>query len=752
MMMNERLLREYIRIALRRQQSLLVESKWDDKWFADSTTQTGSMRPRLFVMWAKDGYPDHTAADPEKEYYGELDPEQWGDQAFPKAYPKGAEAFSLSSGAELWYETNDGIANSKISGNMQVDLKTFISTDATAIAAEWKKYTDNSQAKDPDPNKTTLGGKPAIWSPTIMALDKGERKLRKAKFTGSQMVRVEHTSGEIPSPAYAVTKDLVHHISAPKGGKTGKIKDQVIGQSIEWAVEYGLDGRHGDKPTKPKDPKVYPEPGVEETDFQKATRTDSRAPDTWSKASPEEKYRFDMLMATAAQAVAAQKGEKFVSGKVATASTATVDVEGQGPDGPVDIHVKFNEKRRLFGLQGPKVQKNEDGSTKRNADGESIKTGGSQATVKYKKYRDDTVKGKVPTREAYAVWVKSQIEDRDLMNDKGELKSEISEHTDLPQNLIIKEGVIQVPPKGTKAPALRYGTKTEISGKPMSNASSADWIDPRCVTSKYDPGKYPTGTSLMLKHDKTFANGIKGEIEGALITDIQKQLTPPKTADGKEKPVYYFNFSGTGAEASLKIDSFSFGGLDTSEDTDKINVSVQIADSPKMGRTFNVFVMAKGVQYNPLYIEITSISRGHPLQAHKTSGSGANASTEKGRGLEELMTALTTEARNRGENIMLNEQDERMIRKWVQGMLNEALSASDEKAIGVIARKEAQKLWDDKWEKKILDIVKKELKDVYKGKEFTDAVVKIHKKAQLAYLRLQWEKGRQFTRYDVSAS
>jgi predicted transcriptional regulator len=85
-------------------------------------------------------------------------------------------------------------------------------------------------------------------------------------------------------------------------------------------------------------------------------------------------------------------------------------------------------------------------------------------------------------------------------------------------------------------------------------------------------------------------------------------------------------------------------------------------------------------------------------------------------------------------------------------MINEALTSSDEKAIGVIARKEAQKLWDDKWEKKILDIIKKELKDVYKGKDFKDAVLKIHKKAQLAYLRLQWEKGRQFTRYDVSAS
>ena len=96
--------------------------------------------------------------------------------------------------------------------------------------------------------------------------------------------------------------------------------------------------------------------------------------------------------------------------------------------------------------------------------------------------------------------------------------------------------------------------------------------------------------------------------------------------------------------------------------------------------------------------------------------------------------------------------NERLLRRTIRTLLTEAFTASDEKAIGVIARKEAQKLWDDKWEKKILDIIKKELRDVYKDKDFTDAVVKIHKKAQLAYLRLQWEKGRQFTRYDISPS
>ena len=93
---------------------------------------------------------------------------------------------------------------------------------------------------------------------------------------------------------------------------------------------------------------------------------------------------------------------------------------------------------------------------------------------------------------------------------------------------------------------------------------------------------------------------------------------------------------------------------------------------------------------------------------------------------------------------------EKSLRRTIRSLLTEALTASDEKAIGVIARKEAQKLWDDKWEDKILDIVKKELKDVYKGKDFKVAVVSIIKKAQTEYFKLQWDKARQFTRYDIN--
>jgi hypothetical protein len=101
------------------------------------------------------------------------------------------------------------------------------------------------------------------------------------------------------------------------------------------------------------------------------------------------------------------------------------------------------------------------------------------------------------------------------------------------------------------------------------------------------------------------------------------------------------------------------------------------------------------------------------------------------------------------EGKMLSEV--RLIRMYVrEALLTEAFTASDEKAIGVIARKEAQKLWDDKWEDKILDIVKKELKDVYKGKDFKVAVVSIIKKAQTEYFKLQWDKSRQFTRYDIN--
>ena len=52
--------------------------------------------------------------------------------------------------------------------------------------------------------------------------------------------------------------------------------------------------------------------------------------------------------------------------------------------------------------------------------------------------------------------------------------------------------------------------------------------------------------------------------------------------------------------------------------------------------------------------------------------------------------------------------------------------------------------------KKLNDVIKKELKDVYKGKDFKVAVVSIIKKAQIEYFKLQWDKSRQFTRYDIN--
>jgi hypothetical protein len=216
---------------------------------------------------------------------------------------------------------------------------------------------------------------------------------------------------------------------------------------------------------------------------------------------------------------------------------------------------------------------------------------------------------------------------------------------------------------------------------------------------------------------------------GQLEKDISDIL---ETGASKGKETYYFSFKKTPKSAFMgvkieKIDTSAAGELKA------VRNKPGEGGIPSTTHLYKLVNAEKIGDAAPETLDLITIEfRGdRKPQMHRGEDFSAMSST------------LTPEAKIRS-----------LVRSMLlqESRLDEAFTASDEKAIGVIARKEAQKLWDDKWEKKILDIVKKELKDVYKGKEFTDAVVKIHKKAQLAYLRLQWEKGRQFTRYDISPS
>jgi len=75
----------------------------------------------------------------------------------------------------------------------------------------------------------------------------------------------------------------------------------------------------------------------------------------------------------------------------------------------------------------------------------------------------------------------------------------------------------------------------------------------------------------------------------------------------------------------------------------------------------------------------------------------------------------------------------------LRNIINETLSKTDENQIGVMIRKEIKKAFGDDLEKKVLDIVKKELK----GKKLRNDILEINKDVLVQLYKELWIK-RQF--------
>ncbi len=86
-------------------------------------------------------------------------------------------------------------------------------------------------------------------------------------------------------------------------------------------------------------------------------------------------------------------------------------------------------------------------------------------------------------------------------------------------------------------------------------------------------------------------------------------------------------------------------------------------------------------------------------------------------------------------------------RNYVRSFISEALTQSDENKIATIARKEARKIFDDKLERKVLQIIAAELK----GKANEEMIVKISKNVLTSLFKSFWIK-RNFWRSELKNS
>ena len=704
--MNEKLLRQLIRECLIAGEvpQLLKEENFVAKHFADSAYATGRPRPRYYLQWLKDGSPE---PDPTAEKPPPYDPYI---EAFKK---KGDEAFNVDAGGRFWYIDDQGtMSMSSFEDSQNVKPLTYTKVDASAHAQE---------ANSVDPNVTQTS---------------------KESFRGGVALKIELTSipshlGEPskkpeapPVPAhngdriaYVLLGDNVLNHTLSVGGAKGTLSDQILGQAVENAVAIGLSG-------KPRKQAIAD------------ARADKRIGSALVNASEAEVQDFDEIIGNAWKQASMIRDEIGITkAELDKSNTGKVDVHGDtNTNGKADLHVKFNDPKRLFGLQGIKDVKDEE-------TGEVTGQVGSQGTEQYKAKRNELVLQALPTVSSYIEWWNAKRKSLGGVVDEAEMvpTKDSKNPTGPPDEMFLK--------------ALNKGTK-EISSAMVpitSKNPKGDFLDPRSLMRGYHGrGKAISSAiaSLLSAQDdkKTWLESNFADAVVSLVDDIKTQIAGE---DGRE--VHYLNFTLTGTKVTLDTTSFMF------KDPEKMKVSVAVSESPRMGRAFEVTVDdGAGNLYNPFFIEMTSIARGHPLQVHKTTKASSAPPMDAMGDLSDLINpqpgsgeeqTVQNSSRKRPGNIIreekMNNQNEKVLRALVREMLTEVFTKTDEDRIGVLTRKELDAAWKKDREKKVQAMIDKSTKNAYRNDDFYKVVGKIWKELMKVYAEEQFQHARRFTRYDV---
>jgi hypothetical protein len=135
-------------------------------------------------------------------------------------------------------------------------------------------------------------------------------------------------------------------------------------------------------------------------------------------------------------------------------------------------------------------------------------------------------------------------------------------------------------------------------------------------------------------------------------------------------------------------------------------------------------------------IEMRTAGQKHPPQIKNVKPEpGPTCDDTKGQFLKQIHPLATTES---------------LIRTLVREMLlTEAFTKTDEDKIGVLSRKEIDKVWKKDREKKVQAMIDKSTKNAYRNDDFYKVVGKIWKELMKVYAEEQFQHARRFTRYDV---
>ena len=350
---------------------------------------------------------------------------------------------------------------------------------------------------------------------TLISTDQAD--LIKKGRTSFAVIEVQSGPGK-GMHAFVPVARLEHNMGA--GGKKGAISGQTLGQAVEHAVAGGLMGETDE-------------------DIIAAAREDRRHKDTVLMASEEELATFDDVVKKAANLVRPYgKSLNVTSARVEDASDdALVDVPATTANGPIAVHVKYNDPNRLFGLQQ---------SMQKQADGSKISTG-SPSTRIFRQIRSDYVQRHLVSPAAY----------------RSYLKKNPSYSLDMEKELrIIKN-------KG--------GTNTGDI-KPVL-------LPRQFIRRDEEPGDMVT----MLKDpDRQFMNAL---IDAGYVDNLADEIKANLAPEGS--PTYYFKFNN--GATKLEVVNFDLAGVEFDikpTDDGKMNAFNVAAVFPDGRRAEEVFYIA----------------------------------------------------------------------------------------------------------------------------------------------------------------
>ena len=506
------------------------------KHYTDGTIDTKAMETRYYSLWLKDGEPSI------EDFEGKEPPPYAHLIETFKNVRESMSAFSVKNDNSLLYLTDD--AGSSYIGKEEVLEK----NTKLKLLKPLSRYESNEITK-------------------IIKRDNAN-----SSVTGWAFVKTDGgLIGFIP------LRDIQHHFS--KSIASGQIGDKHIGYGVETAIYLAINSNKSDD-----------DAGLEA--ISKIVTEDDRVKDTYKNATDIQRERFNKIIKRAVIEVREYQNKnpdiKFSEAKdpILQDDTSQIDVPVKVNGKKAEIHAKYNDDSRLFGLRAEKGDI-------------FIET------------RNEIVNSFTPTLESYRVWIEKYKEADDYIEhliadlENPNIKDYLEKNGKL--NLLEKENIKDWRPI------------TKHTNLYKENV----FLDPRSMIRNMHTGRLKEGGndlntgihSLVRIYPDLLSRqefkGVKEDLEER-VKNYFNSINNNKLSPGG---VYYFNFEKLGelkvTKLAMAFDEISVETNNWKETEYPINVG------------YIVKITLGGQDYFPFIVQISSRARSRCFQILKNQKNNA---------------------------------------------------------------------------------------------------------------------------------